>query len=73
MVVRDEDARDKYGRLLAYVTRTADNLFVNLNLISGGWADTLSIEPNTAYAQAFDDAASTAQRLQLGLWGHCRR
>ncbi len=73
VVVRDEEARDKYGRLLAYVTRTADNLFVNLDLISGGWADTLSIEPNTAYAQAFDDAASTAQRLQLGLWAHCRR
>jgi micrococcal nuclease len=73
VVVRDEEARDKYGRLLAYVTRTSDNLFINLDLISGGWANTLSIEPNTAYAQAFDDAASTAQRLQLGLWAHCRR
>jgi micrococcal nuclease len=73
VVVRDEEARDKYGRLLAYVTRTSDNLFINLDLISGGWANTLSIEPNTAYAQAFSDAANTAQRLQLGLWAQCRR
>ena len=73
VVVRDEEARDKYGRLLAYLTRTSDNLFINLDLASGGWADTLSIEPNTAYAQAFSDAVATAQRLQLGLWAHCRR
>jgi micrococcal nuclease len=73
VVVRDEEARDKYGRLLAYITRTSDNLFVNLDLVSGGWAETLSIAPNTAYESAFSDAVATAQRLHLGLWGHCRR
>jgi len=73
VVVRDEEARDKYGRLLAYITRTSDNLFVNLDLVTGGWAETLSIAPNTAYEGAFSDAVATAQRLHLGLWGHCRR
>lgn len=73
LVVRDEEARDKYGRLLAYVTRAQDNLFINLDLVSGGWADTLSIEPNTAYADAFSSAVSAAQQQHLGLWAHCRR
>jgi micrococcal nuclease len=73
VVVRDEEARDKYGRLLAYITRTSDNLFVNLDLVTGGWAETLSIAPNTAYEGAFSDAVAAAQRLHLGLWGHCRR
>ncbi len=73
VVTRDEEARDKYGRLLAYVTRSSDNLFINLDLASGGWADTLSIPPNTTYADAFANAVATAQREHLGLWGHCRR
>ena len=72
-VVRDEEARDKYGRLLAYVTRVQDNLFVNLDLAAGGWADTLAIEPNTAYAEAFSNAVAIAQQQHLGLWAHCRR
>ena len=72
-VARDEEARDKYGRLLAYVTRAQDNLFVNLDLVAGGWAETLTIEPNTAYAEAFRNAVATAQQQRLGLWAHCRR
>jgi hypothetical protein len=52
-VVRDAEARDKYKRLLAYVYRTADNLFVNLSLVSGGFAVPLSIAPNTAHENDF--------------------
>jgi len=73
VVVRDEEARDKYGRLLAYITRAHDNMFINLDLVSGGWAETLTIAPNTAHEEAFSTAEATAERLHLGLWGHCRR
>ncbi len=36
---RDAEERDAYGRLLAYVYRLGDGLFVNLDLARGGYAD----------------------------------
>ncbi len=44
------EARDRYGRLLAYVYRRSDGLFVNAALVQGGFATTLTIPPNTAHA-----------------------
>ena len=35
----DAEARDRFGRLLAYVYRTDDDLFVNQWLLDGGYAD----------------------------------
>jgi micrococcal nuclease len=72
-VVRDAEARDRYKRLLAYVYRTADNLFVNLSLVSGGFAVPLSIAPNTAHEKDFVAAAIEAERTNIGLWAQCRR
>ena len=72
-LVRDAEARDKYKRLLAYVYRTADNLFVNLSLVSGGYAVPLSIAPNTAHETDFVAAAIEAERTNIGLWAQCRR
>ncbi|CAB4368026.1 unannotated protein [freshwater metagenome] len=71
-IVRDAEARDKYKRLLAYVYRSADNLFVNYELVAGGWGVPLSIAPNTAFETDFAAAAYSAQQADLGLWGHCR-
>jgi len=72
-VARDAEARDRYGRLLAYVVRESDGLFVNLDLVTGGWATTLAIEPNIAHAQTFATAAEDARRAARGLWGACER
>jgi micrococcal nuclease len=47
---RDVEARDRYDRLLAYVHREADDLFVNEHLVARGFASVLSIAPNRAYA-----------------------
>lgn len=69
---RDVEARDRYGRLLVYVHRTVDGLFVNLELVSGGWAVPLSIEPNLTHEGDFVRAAQSAEQSNLGLWGHCR-
>ncbi len=68
---RDAEARDDYGRLLAYVRRS-DGLFVNLELARQGAAVVLSIRPNTANAAVIAAAADEARRARRGLWGACR-
>jgi len=72
-VTRDAESRDRYGRLLAYLFRADDGLFVNLDLVEGGWATTLAIEPNIAHAEEFAAAAERARASSLGLWGACER
>ncbi len=67
---RDLEARDDYGRLLAYVHRS-DGLFVNLELARQGAATVLSIRPNTAYADVIADAVDDARRAGRGLWSAC--
>jgi micrococcal nuclease len=69
---RDVEARDRYGRLLAYVYRRADGLFVNLSLAADGFARPLSIPPNVAYADRFGAAVAEARQTKRGLWGACR-
>lgn len=71
-LVRDVVPRDDYGRLLAYVHRVADDLFVNEALLSAGAARPLSIPPNDTYAERFVDAVTAAERAELGLWAACR-
>jgi micrococcal nuclease len=70
-LTRDVEARDRYDRLLVYVERAEDGLFVNLDLVQGGWADDLPFPPNTAHAREFALAVATARREGLGLWGAC--
>jgi micrococcal nuclease len=71
LLVRDIEARDDYGRLLAYVYRAADGLFVNLELAARGYARPLTIKPNDAHASEFAHAARAAEADGLGLWGSC--
>ena len=70
-VARDAEARDHFGRLLLYVWRADDDRFVNLDLVTGGFARPLSIAPNTAHAAEFAAAADEARRAGRGLWGAC--
>lgn len=69
---RDVVARDDYGRLLAYVYRSTDGLFVNVELVRRGFAQPLTITPNVAYASEFVDAARLAESEDIGLWNGCR-
>jgi micrococcal nuclease len=69
---RDVEARDVYGRLLAYVYRASDGMFVNLDLAEEGYARPLTIPPNVAYAERFAAAATEAARNGRGLWRACR-
>ncbi len=70
-LTRDVEARDRYDRLLAYVYRADDGLFVNLEIAAHGYAEALIIEPNTAHADSFYAAAARARNKGLGLWGAC--
>lgn len=72
-LVRDAEARDRYGRLLAYVYRADDGLFVNAALVRDGYAEPLTIRPNTAHAGEFAALARAAQAAGRGLWNACSR
>ena len=70
-IERDIVGRDDYGRLLGYVYRLDDGLFVNLDIIERGFATPLSIPPNTTFAKTFAAAAGAAERADVGLWAAC--
>jgi micrococcal nuclease len=67
----DAERRDRYGRLLAYVYRARDGLFVNAALVRGGYATTLTIPPNTAHAGQFATLERRARERRRGLWQAC--
>jgi micrococcal nuclease len=68
---RDVEARDRFDRLLAYVYRVSDGLFVNFELARAGYAQVLTIPPNVAYAEEFRGAAAAAREAGRGLWSAC--
>jgi micrococcal nuclease len=70
-LVLDAEHRDRYGRLLAYVYRARDGLFVNAALVRRGYAQPLTIPPNVAHAGEFRRLAATARRAGRGLWSAC--
>lgn len=70
-LARDTEARDHFGRLLVYLHRAGDDLFVNLDLAERGLARPLDISPNSARAAQISAAASMARAADLGLWGAC--
>jgi micrococcal nuclease len=67
----DAERRDRYGRLLAYVYRRKDNLFVNSALVQNGYATTLTIPPNVAHEAEFRTLERRARDAGRGLWQAC--
>ncbi len=70
-IERDTVNRDDYGRLLGYVYRADDGVFVNYELVRQGYATPLSIQPNTTFADLFVEAAQAAESADAGLWAAC--
>ena len=68
---RDVEARDVYGRLLAYAYVADTGAFVNVEIVRGGYAQPLTIPPNVAHSSEFVDAARTAEHDNVGLWAAC--
>jgi micrococcal nuclease len=69
---RDTEARDRFGRLLAYVFRD-DGTFVNEAVAAAGAGELLSIAPNAAYETRLAAAAAQAQAAGAGIWSACAR
>jgi len=67
----DAERRDRYGRLLAYVYRRRDDLFVNDALVRNGYATTLTIPPNVAHEADLRVSQRRAREAQKGLWSEC--
>lgn len=70
-LARDAEARDRFGRLLVYVVRVRDDLFVNRSLLADGFARPLPIAPNEAHRAQLAAAAAEAREAGRGLWGAC--
>ncbi len=64
----DQDAVDRYGRLLAYVF-LPDETFLNALLVCEGYARASTHPPNIKYADLFRQLEREAREAQRGLWG----
>ena len=70
-IERDVVARDDYGRLLGYVYRASDGIFVNYEMVRQGYAQPLTIPPNVVHSELMVDAARRAEAGDAGLWSSC--
>jgi len=61
------EARDRYGRLLAYVWLEDGRLF-NGMLVERGYAVPLTIAPNDQLAPRFRSEETEARRARAGMW-----
>ncbi|MCC6224900.1 MAG: thermonuclease family protein [Microthrixaceae bacterium] len=68
---RDVEQRDRYGRLLAYLYRSRDGLFVNDALLRDGYGQLLTIPPNIAHVERFTASQRAARESGSGLWSAC--
>ena len=75
----DDESEDKYGRTLAYLWLTDDPVdpdnkeyvstyMLNAILLKNGYATTMTIEPNTKYAEVFEEIKSEAKSNNVELW-----
>ena len=65
-LVRDVSERDRYDRLLAYIF--AEDVFANFEMVSAGYASSMTYPPDVACADLFAQAQRGASTSELGLW-----
>ena len=66
---RDVSETDRYGRLLRYVY--IDDTFVNLALVSDGFAYASPYPPDVEHNDDFRTAMTAAREQRKGLWNGC--
>ena len=71
LIERDVEERDRYGRLLGYVFRASDGLFVNHEMVRAGMATAYTFPPNIAYVDVFAAAGDASRAAAAGLWSRC--
>jgi micrococcal nuclease len=62
----DVQARDRYGRLLAYVW--VGEVMVNAELVRRGYAQVMTIPPNVRHQDLFVKLQREAREAERGLW-----
>ena len=67
----EETKRDKYDRLIAYIYRASDGIFVNLEIIREGYGRVDTRYP-FKHEETFTSYQSRARAAQKGLWGNFR-
>ena len=67
-----KEKRDSYGRMLAYVYRAPDELFVNLEIIRQGYGVAIG-HFDHRHMDSFIDAEGRAREARKGLWVRSRR
>lgn len=65
-LLRDASDTDRHGRLLRYVY--AGKLFVNAEIVTAGWATTLTVWPDERHAAEFEHLEQVARRQRRGMW-----
>ena len=71
LLSRDLESRDQYSRLLAFVHRSNDGLFINLAMLEDGFATPLFFAPNRSAEERFAAAGDAARREWVGFWPAC--
>ena len=66
LLEQDVEARDKYGRLLAYVWH--EGTLVNWRMVREGAAVLLTFPPNVQYVESLTDAQRRAREENRGVW-----
>lgn len=73
---KDQGGEDRYDRLLRYVfvnneNPEGDNVFVNKEMVRGGYAESFYVKPNKRYLSLLQSAQREAQDEKEGMWGKC--
>jgi micrococcal nuclease len=75
-LVFDEELRDRFGRLLAYVyvndVTQGSQTMLNAEILRRGFAQTLTIPPNDAFSGRFAEIEAEAREAGRGKWSACR-
>jgi len=64
----DTSSTDPYGRTLGYLFQ--ENIFINEQMVSEGFAKATPIQPNTKHADRLHQAQQNAKQAQKGLWSN---
>ena len=70
-VEADRDEQDRFGRTLLHVWNE-DGVHVGAELVRGGHARVLFLEPNDRYLDQLESAQQEARAAGRGLWSACR-
>jgi len=63
----DTSETDRYGRVLAYVY-FSDGIMMQEWLLENGYAEVYTLEPDTRYAEHFEELEQQAKEQNIGIW-----